>query len=82
MHETSYDTGVFLVRKKVKNINLLVTAVGTVIWTPAVNEQFMVLAAFLKIRKAVGTNTDAPAIKLTNSTVDIVATVDIFEPFE
>lgn len=77
MNENSYETWKFLFRKKIRRINLmaLVADADGVLWRPAVNEQFMLTQAIIKIHN-VGVNTDAPNIRLRANAVDIVAAVD------
>lgn len=77
MNENTYETWKFFFRKKIRRINLLALLADAdgVLWRPAVNEQFMLAHAIIKIHN-IGVNSDAPNIRLRANAVDIVAAVD------
>lgn len=74
--ESSHETWAFRFRKKVRKLSLLVLEAGKVVWRPQPGRTFILSEAYLKIRTSTGTNTDAPSIKLTDGTTDVVAAVD------
>lgn len=72
--ENSHDTWQTRFRKKVKKIDLLATDAGSIIWRPQPSRQFVLTAAYLKVRNTAGTFTDAPDISITNGTTATVVT--------
>lgn len=66
-----------MVRKLVKKLSALATIAGDVIWRPPPGTMWILRAAYVKPRTITGTVTDEPNIKLTNSSADIVAAVDL-----
>lgn len=76
LNDNRRDTREFIFRGVYKNVDLLATPAAVTVFTPAPGEQWMVLAAFQRVRATAGTETDPADYQIDNGTNgnDIVAT--------
>jgi hypothetical protein len=76
LNDNRRDTREFFFRGVYKNVDLLATPEAITVFTPAPGEQWMLLAAFQRVRATEGVESDPADFQIDNGTdgQDIVAT--------